>query len=431
MFKFFNQIAATITVGCLMPLLGWSIDEKSAEISQAPEQAEKAVVETTEALAPMEPEKPVTNREPVFHDALLTEIKALQWQTVQQAQKPLSLSEALEIALKNNLDIQISEEKIQETEAKENTIEGRRFLFLFKFLSFQYLEGAAESDVLASKENLLATRNKALLDTTTYYTELMRAVMKTYIDWQAIQQGLKQLQFNERQFESGETTNIELMQTKTRLIQLYQNYLKSKTNQQLASIQLKTYLGLDYSEAVYPNALSFNDGGFNIEGINSHKTIMPLTEAKSLAQQQRPELKELAYKLESIENIVKVNLNRFDKNQVRQMRATTAQAKLRLEKANRLLNASVAESHHKALLAKEQFKLARQQFELAENGLRQVLISHKAGFSSNKDVLDMQVGFSQAQVNYANAQLEEQLSQVRLLYELGQISKDSILSSEV
>jgi len=360
---------------------------------------------------------------------LLSKIQTLSWQPMPSDARKISLKGALEDALQKSLDIQIGEERIKETEAKENTIEGKRLLFFFKFFNFQHIEGAAESDVLAAKEALAAEEHKTLLETTEAYTNLMRAVMQHYIAYQAIQQGLKQLQLNEQQFQSGETTNIELTQTKTQLITLYQHWLTANLVQHSASLRIQGLLGLEENRPLYPTALVFENEAFVLK----QHDLIPITltpeQCKILAWTYRPEIKELTFKLESLEDLVKVNFNQFDKHQVAQMKATIAQAKLSLNKAKRLLGIQAVEAQEKLQLAAIKVQLTEQQLQLAKIALHQIQISHQAGFSSNKDVLDTQVSFAQAQVNDVNARLDHRLAQVQLLYELGLIANDTITNA--
>ena len=75
-------------------------------------------------------------------------------------------------------------------------------------------------------------------------------------------------------------------------------------------------------------------------------------------------------------------------------------------------------------LADKGLNLAQQRYELAEKGMHQLHVSHEAGFSSSKDVLDGQVELARAKTALIGAQVAYNLSQIQLIYEMGLLSED-------
>ncbi len=376
-------------------------------------------------------ETQVTNQsEKTEKDPFVAKLESIVWEPVPEDTMRMTYKEALSRAADKNLDVRISLAKVTETQAKQASIENKRLLFFFKYFNSEYFEGSAESDVNAAKQHQVVVSNKALLESSTYYFDLMRSVMNTYISHQVIRQGLKQLQFNQSQFDTGETTSFELMQTKTELIQRYQNFLKASLIYEDASLRLSQYLNLDSHTLLYPEALSYHDAQFKIERLNLFPDQITEKQVVYLALMNRADLKEAEYRKRSIANILKAHAKQFDKNSIQIVEATLKQMELKYEKAKRGIRTTSINAYNHYQFSQRKITLAEQQLKLASTALRQVQISYKAGFSSNKDVLDAQVAYSQAQVNQANSLIEHNLSQIKLLYETGLITLDTLLQAK-
>ncbi len=368
----------------------------------------------------MKPEKRIS-------DPFVEKLEAVTWEPIPENTFRLTYEETLKKTADKNLDIRISQAKINETIAKQASVEKKRLLFFFKYFNSEYFEGSAESDVNAARQHEVVVSNQALLHSSTYYFDLMRSVMATYISHQAIRQGLKQLQFNQSQFESGETTSFDLMQTKTELIQRYQEFLQSTIRYEDASLRLSQYLNMDNHTLLYPETLTYEDSQFKIKRLNLFPKKITEKQVVYLATMNRADLKEAEYRRKSIENILKASAKQFDKNSIQIIEATLEQMELKYEKVRQGVSATAINAYNHYKFSERKITLANQQLELASTALRQVQISYKAGFSSNKDVLDGQVTYAQAQVNQANALIGYNLSQIQLLYETGLITLDSLL----
>ncbi len=363
-------------------------------------------------------------------DPFVEKLESVTWEPVPEKTLRMSYKEVLKKVSEKNLDIRISQAKIDETLAKQASIENKRLLFIFKYFNSEHFEGSAESDVKAAQQHQIVVSNKALLNASSYYFDLMRSVMASYISHQAIRQGLKQLQFNQSQFEAGETTSFELMQTKTELIQRYQDFLKASILYEDASLQVSQYLNLDDHSLLYPETLTYKDTKFNIERLKLFPSKITEKQVVYLASMNRADLKEAEYRKNSIENILKANAKQFDKSSIQIVEATLEQLELKYEKVKNGIIASTISAYNHYRFSEHKIDLADQQLKLASTALRQVQISYKAGFSSNKDVLDSQVTYAQAQVNQANALIDHNLSQIQLLYETGLITLDSLLQAK-
>ncbi len=366
-------------------------------------------------------------------DAFVQKLGNLRWKPVPDNAKSLDFKEVLKRTVKDNRDIELAREKIHETEAKQNSVESKRVLFFFKYFNSDYIEGAAESDVHAAAKHVEVEINEALMNASRHYYDLIRAEMACYLAFQDIQQGLKQLRMDQREFEAGNATSFMLMQTRTRLIHQYEDYIKAASARSSASLKLAEFLGLNVAQIVHPDELVYRDNTLEVPVLSLitpemlRQTDLTLERVVELAMQNRPDLKELEYKKDSVRNLIKANEANFDRSQVKIMKSTLKQVELKYDKARQVIQATAAKAFYDYQLALQKADLAHEQLDLASTALRQVKISHKAGLSSEKDVLDTQVAFAQAQVKQANALIDFNLSQVQLLYETGLISMDTLV----
>lgn len=418
--RFLSRYGAVVMTGLLLG--GWGLWAQAQE-------AETLPLTTTVAAKVSE------NSEQA---GVLEAVRSLTWDPqVAGETEPLSLQALVKQTETSDLEYRISLEKVYETSVKQQDVENKRILFFFKYFDAAFLEGSAESDVMASSVHAESVLQKALLENLSAYYALMRAVMHQYVVYQSIDQARQQLAINENHFHSGEATSFEVMQTKTQLVKLFQDYLSTRVTYKAASMGLSQQLNRDLQPWIYPADLTFEDRSFEIPLLTIFKDTpeapdkLDAAMAVRLALEHRPELKELRFRTMSLENLYKASSFKFDKVQERILESTLKQMVLKAEKTQRLIQMVSRKAFEEYELAQKKIQLAQQQKAIAEKALGQTLISHEAGFSSNKDVLDAQVSASQAQVNYANALIDYNLSQLQLLYEMGLINTETLLAGRL
>jgi outer membrane protein TolC len=75
--------------------------------------------------------------------------------------------------------------------------------------------------------------------------------------------------------------------------------------------------------------------------------------------------------------------------------------------------------------------LCEAQYQLAKQSLDQVKKAHQKGFSSNQDVLEAQTALAKATHQLVNRVLDENLAQLKLLYQLGLLTPETLLKGDV
>lgn len=337
----------------------------------------------------------------------------------------LSLQAAIDQTLAQHPDILAAREKISEMQAKRAMVKNKRLLFFFRYFNASFLEGSAESDTQAAREHLEAVSQKATLNSITAYYADIRAILKSYLDYQQIHQQLKATLLVQRQFEAGEHTGLAVLEEKNTLLNRRQAYARALTLRTLAQNNLSLALGAFPTQSHWqPADLTFQDGQFALPVY--HQAFPTLATLLADPADKRPDSRELSYRRLSIYNLLRANINQFDRNQTRLMQASLAQLDMKLARARQAAEAGVIQAVENLALANQELAMAQERLSLAQAARHQTAISRQAGFSSEKDALDVQIGFDKAQIALLNSQIDRNLAQCRLLYATGELTPNTL-----
>ena len=134
-----------------------------AQPAMAQDAGDQAVEESLEVIQAPASEEETPKTPPAREkDPLVLRLEGLDWEAVPDGARVLSFEEVLERTVKDNPDIELAREKINETEAKQDSVESKRVLFFFKYFNSDYIEGAAESDVKAAAKHVDVETSEAL-----------------------------------------------------------------------------------------------------------------------------------------------------------------------------------------------------------------------------------------------------------------------------
>lgn len=451
-------------------------------------------------------------------DGWVEDLKNLDWKISLKPEHvtTIDLETVLERILTQSPDVLLAQKKVEETVSRRNTVGKKRFFFVFKVINAGFLEGAADEEIAAATEALEAVKQRSLLEGTKRYYNVMKTLMAEYLTAQRIKQGLNQLDISERRFTSGAVTSFDKIKSKTRLLQLYQEFTQAEKAFQIASLALAEQMGeLTLTEKVHLNVLdpkaedlteeerkrlkngekehttklsdrldeelaedhedeNEDEAGSNTGADSEHDPSVPselmdhvvqgevvanppryyypadlnmnpttdeldliripvfrpfdqsITEAVVLdtALKHRPDIHELYHRKEAMDKLLRATDFEIDRARITIFESTVEQASLGLDKllgAVRLTSIKALEDYR---VAKRTLAMAERQWQLAKEGLRHTQISYESGFSSKSDLLDGQIVWAEAQVNYANAILDYNASQIQLLYEMGLMNEE-------
>lgn len=355
---------------------------------------------------------------------VLDEIQKLKWEMAPLGAssddvKRISLEAIFHETLKSSISVRQAEVAIKgaESEAKEVGV-----INLFNLLNpadTGALKKAAEISIQAAKTHLQAVRQKALLESARKHAELTQAFLNKYLAFQAVEQGRMQLKAEQRRFEAGETNSFDVAQTQMALIDRYAKYLAGDNAYHTASMVLAGHIGASTEKALVPEGYVIQDDQVLVAPLQLIPPELSLDEVEKAAR-ARPEVQELRLRQMILKHLVKASFGLDSKKKETELK----QVELETEKAANAAGVMAEKAWLDYHLAGKNVSLARQRYEVAGRLIRQLHVSHEAGFSSSKDVLDGQVELARAKAALMGAQVAYNLSQIQLVYEMGLLSEN-------
>jgi hypothetical protein len=355
---------------------------------------------------------------------VLDEIMALKWESPTDTRhsdetRRVGLERIFHETLGNSIAIRQAEVQVKDSQRQAKEAGELNLFNLLNPIQPAILKQAAENSVQAAEAHLLSVRQQELLRSARMHADLLQSFMSKYLAFQGIEQGKVQMKADRHRFEAGETDRFEVTQSEVALIDRYERYLKADNGYHAASLALAGQLGADPSAALVPEGFIMQDGDPAIAPVNLIPEYFTLAQVQKLAQ-TRPEARELQFRKEALKLLVKASMG-LDR---RKKEAELHQLELEGEKAQKASEIMAEKAFDDYRLAAKGIGLARQRYDLASRAMRQLQISHEAGFSSSKDVLDGQVELARAKTALIGAQVAYNLSQIQLLYEMGLLSED-------
>lgn len=363
-------------------------------------------------------------RSQVEYLPILDEILKLDWEPASlQAQsedtKRIGLEKILHETLQHNITVKQAEVQIKDAEAQAKEIRDPGLFNLLNPVDTSALKQAAENNVKAAKAHLQAARQKALLASARMYGDLTQAFLGKYLAYQAIEQGRSQLKEETSRFIAGETENFDVIQTQMALVDRYGKYLAADNTYHTASLALATQISASPDITWIPEGVELQDPNAMVPLFKLVPDDLALDKITKAAL-DRPDGEEMAYRKQSLQGLVKAasGLDRQKKQ------AELHQLELEIEKASDAVRAMSDKAFSDYRLAKKDLVLAQQSFDLGNRFVYQMQVSHNAGFSSAKDVLESQIELAKVKTALISAQVAYNLSQIQLLYEMGLLNED-------
>lgn len=355
---------------------------------------------------------------------ILDEILKLSWEPASpQAQsddtKRIGLEKILHETLQHDITVKQAEVQIKDAEAQAKEIRDPGLFNLLNPVDTPALKQAAENNVQAAKAHLQATKQKALLASAKMYGDLTQAFLGKYLAYQAIEQGRSQLKEETMRFIAGETENFDVIQTQMALVDRYSKYLAADNTYHTAALALANQISASPDITWIPEGVELQDPNAMVPLLKLVPDDLTL-EKITKAALNRPDGEEMAYRKQSLQGLVKASsgLDRQKKQ------AELHQLELEIEKASDAMRAMSDKAFSDYRLAKKDLVLAQQSFDLGNRFVYQMQISHNAGFSSAKDVLESQIEQAKVKTALISAQVAYNLSQIQLLYEMGLLNED-------
>jgi predicted DNA-binding ribbon-helix-helix protein len=354
---------------------------------------------------------------------VIQEILQLKWSvTPEQTEgevRKITLERVFYETLERNLDVRKAKAQVKLAEAEGKELREPNLMTFLNPISMGQLKNAAEDNVKAAEWHVTAIRQKALLDSARLHADLVQAFLNKYLMFQGIEQGRRQLSAEEQRFIAGETTSFEVSQAQMALMERYGKYLSADNLYHSASIALSNHLGSSVKEVLVPEDYLQNGESVDVIMLNLIPSDFSLDQALK-ATENRPELQELRLKRNALSNIAKAAFGVDRDKREAELKQLDLEIQKALQGALSMTEKAFADYH----LARQTLLLAKQRYSLASQFVHQLQVSYDAGFSSYKEVLDGQIEAEKAKTVLIGAQVAQNLSQIRLIYEMGLLDVD-------
>lgn len=346
-----------------------------------------------------------TNTVPV-----LSEIQQLDFKT--KAGREISLKEVMQKTLEN--DVRIRQARIELKSRKDQPPVLPNVLTLLNPIDLAHLKEAADHGVEAARFHEQAVIQKALLENARLYVLLSEAWMARQLAFQTLDQTRRDLKADQERFLSGETNRFDVTRREITLIDNYHQFLKTQNAYDAASAALATVLRMKPEPPLVP-AETNPAAAKQPEPLDLVDPNLTLRQAVAAAIEGRPDLRELKANSQAMNRLAKGS----PRSDQPRLEGQTEVLELQLDQARLSAEAAVEKAFNDYMLSNKARDLAAQQLQLAEQSVRQLEVSHEAGFSSSKEVMDGKAELLKARSNLARAIHHYNLSQLQLLAELG------------
>jgi len=304
---------------------------------------------------------------------------------------------------------------------------------------------------------------KTLLESCKIYFEWLKNSADVEVANQALKEAEVQLQYNNSRLKTGFGTKLDVLQTKTLLLDRKSLLLRAENQKDSSRIILASLLNIPPSEEMEPEKTF-------IEPLMLWDKDLTLPQLYEIAAKTRPDIIELTYLLaqaraqygssvaglfpsinagcytrgigpdinaldNSAQGSLSLNLNLLKNLGVgswSDLKVTKARIKEAILNKEKLLNdiyKTITQAYYDCKYAEQQLQITKEKIEDAKEAHRIALARLKTGIGLNLEVIYAQSQLTKANLEYQSAVKAYNSSQVELLYECGQLTPNKILAA--
>jgi len=333
-----------------------------------------------------------------------------------------------------------------------------------------YTGGKPIFDTLASKNQYSrlkvgynTTLQKTLLNSCKMYFEWLKNASDVDVADQSLQEAETQLKTNTARLRTGFGTKLDVLQTKTLVLDRKNLLLQAENKKDSSRISLASFLCI-------PPSMEMEPEKNYLEPLSLWDKNLTLPQLYDISSKTRPDIQELAYSLVQSKNqlrslvaelfpsvglsgykrgigpqlnsldgttqgLLNINLG-FLKNlglgawsDVKVARARLKESILNKEKILNDIYKTIAQSYYDCKYFDEQLKITQEKVSDAKEAYRIALVRMKNGIGINLEVIQAQSELTKSNLEYQNAVKNYNIAQIELLYECGQLTPEKLLSA--
>ena len=314
----------------------------------------------------------------------------------------------------------------------------------------------------ASEENLNSTVDIIVYEVAQSYYSLLQSKANIFIAETAVLEAKNQLYLNQERFKIGVGTKLDVLQSESLLSNAEQRLIQSQNDLKIRMVAFSKIIGVDLfkefapiDETLEPIKLVSEDllleDLVDIAFLNRSELERDRKSIRALVNQKRSTISNYLPSI-SISRAIQGsgselgNVQRNDFTQVsfawngltnmglsgivqnRRINSALKEAEYSLEATLRNIQEEVMQSYFNRENAKELLVSSEKELETTKEALRLAALRLSAEVGNNTDYINAQVNFTNAKVQWVNALIEYNLTEVKLLKDMGIINIDRLAS---
>lgn len=315
--------------------------------------------------------------------------------------KELNLSQAIILALENNLSLKIAHLDLENAQIDYEKTKADNLL-----IGSRYIELQGDLGLLQAKDNYNNIRNQVIIDVVQKYLYLSQAKKNIMVTGKEMELERKLLEEVKAQVQSGHKGSLDLLQQENKYHNAVFNLEKANDDYYQSFKEFKLELGLtnqreeelNLTEMDYPKIWEISEEDAIKTAINNSFTLE--------FSKRQIELNEVDLERAEVAASPKLDLQKLKNN--------VELANLNYDKAQKELNNSISKQFYAYKQSISNLDLSQQNLNQAQENNNIIIEQVKAGLKTKSNLLSAEISLLQAEYNLKSAILSYYMNKLNL-----------------
>ena len=321
--------------------------------------------------------------------------------------KELNLSQAINLALENNLNLKIANLDLENAQIDYEKTKANNLL-----TKSRYIELQGDLGLLQAKDNYTQTRNQVIIDVVQKYLQLNQAKKNIIAKNKEVELEKNLLEEVKAQVKAGHKGSLDLLRQENKYYNAIFNLEKANDDYHQSFREFKLELGLNNQEEE-----EFNLGEVDypkIWEISEEEVLKKAIENSFVLELRKRQIELAKVDLERAEVAASPELD------LRKLRNNIELANLNFNKTQKELNNSIRKQFYTYKQAINNLDLSQQNLNQAQENNTIVVDQVKAGLKTKNDLLSAEISLLQAEHNLKSVILNYYMAKLTMQKLIGQ-----------
>jgi len=320
--------------------------------------------------------------------------------------KDLDLSQAINLALENNLSLKIAHLDLENAQIDYEKTKADNLL-----IGSRYIELQGDLGLLQAKDNYNNTRNEVIIDVVQKYLQLNQAKKDIAVKEKEVELERNLLEEVKAQVKAGHKGRLDLLQQENKYSNSIFNLEKANDDYHQYFREFKVELGLNNQEEEF-NLIEVNYP--EVWKIDEEEALKKAIENSFALELRKRQIELAEVDLERAEVTASPELD------LQKLKNNVELANLTYEKTQKELNNSIRKQFYIYKQAINSLDLSQQNSIQAEENNSIITEQVKAGLKTKNDLLSAEISLLQAEYNLKSAILNYYMAKLTLQQLMGQ-----------